>query len=174
MGTTGLLPQWCKKDSGDSVRLAPGCDVSFRASPCPLSLTEEICLLGLWRRLSPDEEDNPSPARGWLSACNPNYSPERAYYLELKEESCSDLFTLSWAWNVDGYDSGATTKARLEQMVHTRFQGRQPPWIVDDDWEYHTRMLLDAESQKQRSILMPGTDTRQNFNFGLRDFLSSI
>ena len=74
VGTLGLLPQWCKNDSSDSVRLAPGCDVSFRASPCPLSLTEEICLLGLWRRLSPDEEVNPSPARGWLSACNPNYT----------------------------------------------------------------------------------------------------
>ena len=163
VGTLGLLPQWCKKDSGDSVRLAPGRDVSFRASPCPLSLTEEICLLGLWRRLSPDEEDNPSPARGWLSACNPNYSPEQAYkaYLELKEEGCSELFTLSRAWSVDGYDSGDTTKAllqlspaRLEQMVHTRFQGRQPPWIVDDDWEFHMRVLLDAESQ------MPPADTR--------------
>ena len=68
---------------------------------------------------------------------------------------------------MDGYDSGDTTKAllqlspaRLEQMVHTRFQGRQPPWIVDDDWEFHMRVLLDAESQKQRSILMPPADTR--------------
>ena len=48
VGTIGSLPQWCKKDSGDSVRLAPGCDVGFQA----LTLQEEICLLGLWRPLS--------------------------------------------------------------------------------------------------------------------------
>ena len=61
VGTLGTLPQWCKKDSGDSVRLAPGCDVSFRATPYPLSRKEEICLLGLWRHTSPEEEANPSP-----------------------------------------------------------------------------------------------------------------
>ena len=38
LGTLGSLPQWCKKDCGDSVWLAPGCDVSFRATPFPLSL----------------------------------------------------------------------------------------------------------------------------------------
>ena len=34
VGTIGSLPQWCKKDSGDSVRLAPGCDVSFKMRAC--------------------------------------------------------------------------------------------------------------------------------------------
>ena len=43
VGTLGSMPQWCKKDSGDSVRLAPGCDVSFRVTPAPLTLREEIC-----------------------------------------------------------------------------------------------------------------------------------
>ena len=37
LGTCSCLPQWCKKDSGDSVRLAPGCDVSFKVAPAPLT-----------------------------------------------------------------------------------------------------------------------------------------
>ena len=52
VGTLGLMSQWCTKDSGDSVRLAPGCDVSFRVSPAPLTLREEICLMGRWRHVS--------------------------------------------------------------------------------------------------------------------------
>ena len=47
LGTCSCFPQWCKKDSGDSVRLAPGCDVSFRVAPAPLSLSEEVYLMGL-------------------------------------------------------------------------------------------------------------------------------
>ena len=71
---------WCRKDSGDSVRLAPGCDVSFRVTPAPLTLREEVCLMGLWRHLSPEEAAHPSPARDWLTGCNPQLSPDRAYY----------------------------------------------------------------------------------------------
>ena len=55
LGTCSCFPQWCKKDSGDSVRLAPGCDVSFRVAPAPLSLSEEVYLMGLWRHLTPEE-----------------------------------------------------------------------------------------------------------------------
>ena len=133
VGTLGKLPQWCKKDSGDLVRLAPGCDVSFRAAPCPLSLKEEICLLGFWRRLSSDEEAKPSPARQWLAECNPLHSPDRAYetYAQLPEEDCEELFTLTYAWSIDFYDFAAIKRAlcllapaKLERMVLTRLQGR--------------------------------------------------
>ena len=59
LGTCSCLPQWCKKESGDSVRLAPGCDVSFRVAPAPLTLSEEVYLMGLWRHLTPAEAAHP-------------------------------------------------------------------------------------------------------------------
>ena len=45
VGTLGLMPQWCKKDSGDSVRLAPGCDVSFRVTGGTFLLKKLLILL---------------------------------------------------------------------------------------------------------------------------------
>ena len=92
-GTIGSLPQWCKKDSGDSVRLAPGCDVSFQVTPAPLTLREEICLMGLWRPLSPDETEHYSPAREWLAKCDPQHSPDKAY--RHFHEMDRDEFTIS-------------------------------------------------------------------------------
>ena len=53
------------------IRLAPGCDVSFRVAPAPLSLNEEVYLMGLWRHLAEKEAAFPSPAREWLSRCDP-------------------------------------------------------------------------------------------------------
>ena len=55
IGTCSCLPQWCRIDSGDSVRPAPGCDVSFKVAPAPLTLSEEVYLMGLWRHLTPAE-----------------------------------------------------------------------------------------------------------------------
>ena len=97
VGTCSCLPQWCKKDSGDSVRLAPGCDVSFRVTPAPLTLREEVCLMGLWRHLTPEEAAHPSPARDWLTGCNPQLSPDRAYfqYQEISKEERWTLFSFS-------------------------------------------------------------------------------
>ena len=88
LGTCSCLPQWCRKDSGDSVRLAPGCDVSFKVAPAPLTISEEVYLMGLWRHLTPAEAAHPSPARDWLARCNPNLSPDQAYfqYQEISEE----------------------------------------------------------------------------------------
>ena len=45
VGTLGLMPQRCKKDSGDSVRLAPGCDVSFRVTGGTFLLKKLLILL---------------------------------------------------------------------------------------------------------------------------------
>ena len=77
VGTIGSLPQSCKKESGDSVRLAPGCGVSFKVTPAPLTLREESCLMALRRPLSPDEVEHPSPAREWLARCDPQHSQSR-------------------------------------------------------------------------------------------------
>ena len=105
------------------MRLAPGCDVSFRVPPAPLSLREEICLLGLWRHISPEEADNPSPARGWLTKCNPQHSPERAYiqYQELGDAEIRELFSFTRAWSREHCDSAAIKKA-LCQMPPARLE----------------------------------------------------
>ena len=67
IGTAGLLPLWCKQDRQESVRLAPGCDVCFRVAPAPLTLHEELCLLGLWTSLSVFEasKNRHLVANGW-------------------------------------------------------------------------------------------------------------
>ena len=113
VGTIGSLPQWCKKDSGDSVRLAPGCDVSFKVTPAPLTLREEICLMGLWRPLSPDEAEHSSPAREWLAKCDPQHTPERAYlhYHTLDRDECHNLFSFSKAWTEDNLDKETIRRA---------------------------------------------------------------
>ena len=80
IGTCSCLPQWCRSDSGDSVRPASGCDVSFKVAPAPLTLSEEVYLMGLWRHLTPAEAAHPSPARDWLARCNPHLSPDQAYF----------------------------------------------------------------------------------------------
>ena len=119
LGTCSSFPQWCKKDSGDSVRLAPGCDVSFRVAPAPLSLSEEVYLMGLWRHLTPEEAAHPSPAREWLARCDPNLSPDQAYcqYHEISRED-------RWAPSVlamRGVQVTVTTRQSREQYVRCLF-----------------------------------------------------
>ena len=132
LGTCSCLPQWCKKDSGDSVRLAPGCDVSFKVAPAPLTISEEVYLMGLWRHLTPAEAAHPSPARDWLARCNPNLSPDQAYF-----------FKFANAWSASHRDHPAIKRAicqmqtpKLEKLVFIRFQGLHPPWVKVADWEF--------------------------------------
>ena len=163
------LPQWCKKDSGDSVRLAPGCDVSFKVAPAPLTLSEEVYLRGLWRHLTPEEAALPSPARDWLARCNPHLSPDEAYfqYQEISKEDRWALFAFSNAWSADHRDSPAIKKAicqvqipKLEKLVLIRFQGLHSPWVKDADWEFFMWFALAVERNRSWSAALTQTDPR--------------
>ena len=45
-------------------------------------------------------------------------------------------------------------------MVLTRLQGRHPPWVKDDDWEFFMGFVLEMEGQKLGSIVLPNADPR--------------
>ena len=169
LGTCSCFPQWCRKDSGDSVRLAPGCDVSFRVAPAPLSLSEEVYLMGLWRHLTPEEAAHPSPARDWLTRCNPNLSPDQAYfqYQEIGREDRWALFSFGNAWSTSHRDHPAIKRAicqmpipKLERMVLIRFQGLHPPWVSTSEWEFLMWFALAVERDRSWPAALHQTDPR--------------
>ena len=169
LGTCSCLPQWCKKDSGDSVRLPPGCDVSFRVAPAPLTLSEEVYLMGLWRHLTPTEAAHPSPARDWLTRCNPNLSPDQAYfqYQEISREDRWALFSFANAWSASHRDHPAIKRAicqmhipKLEKLVLIRFQGLHPPWVGNAEWEFLMWFALAVERNRSWSAALQQTDPR--------------
>ena len=131
LGTCSCLPQWCRKDSGDSVRLAPGCDVSFKVAPAPLTISEEVYLMGLWRHLTPAEAAHPSPARDWLARCNPNLSPDQAYfqYQEISEASDSQIH---------GVKTTGTIRLLSEQFVRCKLRDLRS-WSSFDSKDYILR-----------------------------------
>ena len=45
-------------------------------------------------------------------------------------------------------------------MVLARLQGLHPPWILDDDWEYFMRYVLEMEGRKTGSVVLPNADSR--------------
>ena len=135
----------------------------------PLTLREEICLMGLWRHMSPEEAANPSSARDWLTRCNPQHSPDRAYlhYQELGDAECRNLFSFSRAWSAENFDRPTIKRAlrqmppaKLEKLVLVRLQGLHPPWVQDDDWEFFMRFVLEVERQKSWSVVLPHADPR--------------
>ena len=169
LGTCSCLPQWCKKDSGDSVRLAPGCDVSFRVAPAPLTLSEEVYLMGLWRHLTPAEAAHPSPARDWLTRCNPNLSPDQPYfqYQEISREDRWALFSFGNAWSASHRDHPAIKRAicqmhipKLEKLVLIRFQALHPPWVSTSEWEFLMWFALAVERDRSWSAALQQTDPR--------------
>ena len=170
LGTCSCFPQWCKKDSGDSVRLAPGCDVSFRVAPAPLSLSEEVYLMGLWRHLTPEEAAHPSPARDWLARCDPNLSPDQAYcqYQEISREDRWAPFSFGNAWSTSHRDHPAIKRAicqmpipKLERMVLIRFQGLHPPWVSTAEWEFLMWFAPAVERDRSWSAAWQHTDAKK-------------
>ena len=101
--------------NGDSVRLAPGCDLSFKVAPAPLTISEEVYLMGLWRHLTPAEAAHLLPARDWLARCNPNLSPDQAYfqYQEISEEDRWALFKFANAWSASHRDHSAIKSVKV-------------------------------------------------------------
>ena len=166
VGTCKYFPQWCKKDSGDSVRLAPGCDVSFRVAPAPLSLSEEVYLMGLWRHLTEEEAAFPSPAREWLSRCDPTLNPDQAYsqYHEISTEDRWAPFRFGGAWSASHRDHPA--------IKLIRFQGLHPPWVSKAEWEFLMWFSLARERDRSWAATWQHTDPRHPCYNGARAMLA--
>ena len=125
--------------------------------------------MGLWRHLTPAEAAHPSPARDWLARCNPNLSPDQAYfqYQEISEEDRWALFRFANAWSASHRDHPAIKRAicqmqtpKLEKLVLIRFQGSHPPWVKNADWEFLMWYALAVERNRSWSAALMQTDPR--------------
>ena len=124
---------------------------------------------GLWRHLTPAEAAHPSPARDWLTRCNPNLSPDQPYfqYQEISREDRWALFSFGNAWSASHRDHPAIKRAicqmhipKLEKLVLIRFQGLHPPWVSTSEWEFLMWFALAVERDRSWSAALQQTDPR--------------
>ena len=116
-----------------------------------------------------EEAAFPSPAREWLSRCDPTLSPDQAYsqYHEISIEDRWAPFRFGSAWSASHRDHPAIKRAiclmplpKLERMVLIRFQGLHPPWVSTAEWEFLMWFSLARERDRSWAATWQHTDPR--------------